>query len=255
MEKPTVSVIIPVYNCARFVKKSIESVLRQNIPIEIIVIDDCSTDNIDDVMENYKTLENVIYLKNKINNGVALSRNLGLEQAKGKYIAYLDADDWWADGKLKKQIKIMENNNAILSYTGRQLITNEGVVTNNIIHVPKIVNYDKLLHHNCIACSSVILLSDVAKENPMSYDKYHEDYINWLTILKQHGQAYGIDEPLLMYRLNDNGKSSNKIKSAKMTYGVYRTMGINKLNSCYYMLSHIFHGVIKYSKKGNKSYD
>lgn len=250
MDKPIISVIIPVYNCASFINRTIESVLHQDIPLEIIVVDDCSEDGIDNVMENYKNFENIIYFKNEINKGVSITRNIGVELARGKYIAYLDADDWWADGKIKKQIDLMEKNNAVLSYTGRQLVTHDGIITDKYIHVPRSVNYNKLLYHNCIACSSVIVLSEVAKENPMSYDNYHEDYITWLTILKKHGQAYGIDEPLLMYRLNNLGKSSNKIKSAKMTYGVYRVLGYDRIKAFFYMISHVIHGVIKYSKKG-----
>ncbi len=250
MITPIVSVIIPVYNNAEFIGQAIESVLNQNIPLEIIVIDDGSSDNIDEVMCTYKMLENVKYIKNKMNLGVAETRNLGLLNANGSYIAYLDADDVWCKHKLIKQVKFMETNHAVFCFTGRRIITHEGILTNKIIHVPPIVDYKKLLHHNSIACSSVIIKTDVAKEIPMSNDIYHEDYINWLNILKKYGQAFGLDEPLLMYRISKNGKSRNKIRSAKMTFGVYRVMGYNRFISCYYMLSHLFHGVIKYSKKG-----
>jgi teichuronic acid biosynthesis glycosyltransferase TuaG len=244
--KPIVSVIIPVYNNALYIRKSIDSVLNQSIAVELIIIDDCSTDNIDKVLDKYKSYNNIIYLKNNLNIGVAASRNLGVDQAKGKYIAFLDSDDWWATDKLEKQIIFMEEKNAVISYTGRRLVTSQDTLTNNIIHVPKQVDYNKLLHHNCIACSSVILLKNIAKEYPMGHDQYHEDYITWLMILKKYGQAYGIDEPLLMYRMSNNGKSRKKLKSARMTYGVYRIIGYSRIKAVYYMFSHLLHATYKY---------
>jgi teichuronic acid biosynthesis glycosyltransferase TuaG len=244
--KPIVSVIIPVYNNALYIRKSIDSVLNQSIEVELIIIDDCSTDNIDEVLGKYKSYNNIIYLKNNLNIGVAASRNLGVDQAKGKYIAFLDSDDWWAADKLEKQITFMEEKKAVISYTGRRLVRSQDTLTNNFIHVPKQVDYNKLLHHNCISCSSVILLKNVAKEYPMSHDRYHEDYINWLMILKKYGKAYGIDEPLLMYRMSNNGKSRKRFKSARMTYGVYRIIGYSRINAFYFMISHLLHATYKY---------
>lgn len=107
-EMSTVSVIIPAYNASNYIDTAIKSVFLQNVPIEIIVIDDCSSDNLDIVMNKYLELNNVVYIKNERNLGVAKSRNLGVSKAKGDYIAYLDADDWWLEGKLDKQLSIMK---------------------------------------------------------------------------------------------------------------------------------------------------
>lgn len=246
MNVPIVSVIMPVYNCAEYVGDAIESVLIQKVPLELIIIDDCSTDDTKKVFEKYKSCDNIRFLKNDSNRGVAETRNRGVRQAKGKYIAYLDADDCWREDKLEKQLNILENSDTVLCYTGRTLMKSNGEITDNIIHVIKRVDYRTLLRHNCIACSSVMLLKRVAQEIPMCHDRYHEDYINWLRILKKYGTACGIDEPLLLYRMNPRGKSQNKVKSARMTYGVYRTLGIGRVKSLCLVLSHLFHGVIKY---------
>lgn len=247
MHKPIVSVIIPAYNCSQYIERAIESVLYQEVPLEIIVVDDCSSDGLVNVIEKYMQLDFFVYIRNEINLGVAASRNVGVSKAKGRYIAYLDADDWWKEKKLIKQIKIMETDQYALCYTGRELVREDGTYMGTIIHNNEIIDYNMLLHHNCITCSSVIMPTAIAIEFPMINDEYHEDYINWLKILKKYGHAYGIKEALTVYRQCKNGKSRNRLKSARMTFGVYQVMHIGLLKSFIFMCSHLIHGVKKYS--------
>lgn len=247
MDKTIVSVIIPAYNCSQYIEKAIESVLIQEISLEIIVIDDCSTDDLVNVIKKYMDLDCFTYLINEKNLGVAATRNRGVKIAKGYYIAYLDADDWWKHGKLIKQIEILETNQYALCYTGRDLVKADGTYVSTIIHNNEVINYNMLLRHNCISCSSVILPTAIAKEFPMCNDEFHEDYINWLKIVKKYGQAYGIKEALIVYRQSINGKSRNRLRSARMTYGVYRVMQIGLIKSFLLMCSHLLHGLKKYS--------
>lgn len=250
-ESPIISVIIPTFNKCKYMEQTIKSVLDQKVPLEIIIIDDCSIDSLDEVINKYLNLPNITYIKNNINLGVAKSRNIGVNIAKGKYIAYLDADDWWQPTKLEKQLKIMEANQYALCYTGRELVKSDGSKTNKIIPVKKIIDYNGLLRHNCISCSSVLLPANIAKDIPMSNDEFHEDFINWLRILKKYGQAYGINEPLLVYRESENGKSRNHLKSARMTYGVYRVIKIGVLKSFMLTFSHLLHAIIKHQFNKN----
>lgn len=250
MKNPIVSVIIPAYNCSKYIEKAIESILSQDMPLEIIIIDDNSQDNLGQAIGKYLILENFLYIKNEKNLGVAESRNRGVQIATGDYIAFLDADDWWKEDKLIKQIDLMIKKDCVLCFTARELVNEDGITTGKVIHVQDEINYDSLLYHNCIACSSVVLKREVAIRNPMKYSHLHEDYLEWLTIMKQYGKAFGIDEPLLAYRLSKNGKSRNKLKSAKMTYGVYRAMKIGRIKALFLMCSHLLHGIIKYSKSG-----
>ncbi len=246
MKKYKVSVIIPVYNGEKYLSNAIESVLRQEILCEIIIVNDCSTDGTEAVVEQYIHLEQVHYLKNKRNRGVAYSRNRGVKESRGEYVAFLDADDWWEETKLKKQLQILKGSSAVLCSTARELFDEDGKSTGRIIPVPKIITYKRLLRHNCIACSSVIMKREIALEFPQEYDKAHEDYIMWLNILKKYPLAVGINEPLLKYRLCNTGKSGNKLKSAKMTYQVYRYVGCSQIQAAVYFLSYAIHGVIKY---------
>lgn len=242
---PIVSVIIPSYNHGIYIKKAIDSVLEQEIACEIIIIDDASDDNTYDLVKPYIS-NRVQYIKNIKNMGVAASRNIGIEQAKGKYIAFLDSDDWWKKGKLKAQVKVLEQNKGFLSYTARELFSENSKLNHKIISVPNEVSYSQLLKTNFIACSSVVVRTEIAKKVRMEHDEFHEDYLMWLKILKQYGGAYGVNYPYLNTRLTINGKSRDKRKTFRMTYGVYRCLGINKVVALYYVINHIIRSVFRY---------
>ncbi len=251
-EDPLVSVIIPAYRCANTISRAIDSALAQEVPLEILVINDCSPDQLGNVMKKYRREEAVRYYKNKSNLGAAATRNRGVEMAKGKYVAFLDADDWWENDKLKKQLARMEGSEnsaspAVLCSTGRELATPEGKDTGRVIGVHERISYRQLLTHNSINCSSVLLRADVAREFPMEHEDSHEDYITWIRILRKYGYALGVDEPLLHYRLSRGGKSGSKFKSAKMTYRAYRYAGFNPVSSAGLFLIYALNGVFKYA--------
>lgn len=125
----------------------------------------------------------------------------------------------------------------------------DGSSTGRTIPVKEKITYRELLKHNSINCSSVILRRDVAREFPMEHDDSHEDYITWLKILRKYGCAAGINKPYLKYRLSEGGKSRNKLKSAAMTYNVYRYAGYGRFRSC------IFSVLMLYMEYGNISID
>ncbi|MBA4686394.1 MAG: glycosyltransferase [Candidatus Galacturonibacter soehngenii] len=246
MEKPLVSVIMPAYNAEKFIDTAIHSVLIQDVPLELIIIDDCSTDNTKNVQVNYQTHSNVIYVKNESNLGAAASRNKGVAMARGKYIAFLDADDYWLPHKLSRQLDALLAKQRVLCSTARELMTPNGNLTGKVIPVPENITYSMMLKHNLINCSSVVMLRDVALEFPMEHEDSHEDYIMWLRILQKYKKACAVNEPLLKYRLSNSGKSGSKFQSAKMTYKVYRYMGFGLFKSCACFISYAIHGVLKY---------
>lgn len=243
-----VSVIVPAYRCAGTIRQAIDSALAQKVPLEVIVLDDRSPDNLDTVMKAYADDIRVRFARNERNIGAAASRNRGVETARGRYIAFLDADDWWAEGKLARQLAAIEQTGAVLCSTGRELVTPDGRLTGRVIGVREQITYRSLLLHNCINCSSVLVRADVMREFPMEHEDSHEDYIAWLGILKKYGQAAGIDEPLLKYRLSAGGKSGNKLKSARMTYLAYRYAGFGALSSAVLFCAYAVNGVLKYAR-------
>ncbi len=246
MNKYKVSVIIPAYNSAKYISLAIESALAQNISKEIIIVNDCSTDNLSEVINPYVNGDDVICINNAKNIGAANSRNVGVSASRGEYIAFLDADDYWEAGKLQKQIELIESTNSVLCCTARELINEDGSSMGRVIPVSTVITYKDLLKHNSINCSSVLIKTDVAKEFPMHHNDCHEDYIMWLEILGKYITACGINEPLLKYRVSNKGKSGSKFKSAKMTFKVYRRMGFGIFKSIKCFLSYTFYGVKKH---------
>lgn len=246
MGESLVSVIIPVHNCANFVCQAIDSALDQEVPLEILVIDDGSRDNLDQVMERYRSEPRVRYLKNEKNIGVAATRNRGVALAKGNFIAFLDADDYWLKTKLQKQLALMEETGCVICSTARELMSMDGTLTGHIIPVKTKISYNNLLLSNRINCSSVVIRAEVAREFPMHHDDSHEDYLMWLEVLRKYRTACAVNEPLLKYRISSTGKSGSKWNSAKMTFMTYRYMGFGWIRSCVYFIGYAFHGLQKY---------
>lgn len=246
MKEPIVSVVIPAYNCAGTIRQAIDSALGQSVGLEIIVVDDCSKDGLDSIMKDYEGNPVISYIKNEKNLGAAASRNKGIALAHGQYIAFLDADDWWTCDKLEKQLCLLQKEKTVLCATARELVSPDGRLTGRVIPVSEKITYQSLLRHNSINCSSVVLKTEVAREFPMQYEEAHEDYIMWLQILKKYGRACAVNEPLLKYRLTNTGKSGSKLKSARMTFKVYRYMGFGYGKSIRCFISYAVHGVWKY---------
>lgn len=247
MSRPLVSVIMPAYNCIATVGAAIDSALAQEVPLEVIVVDDCSPQDLTEVLAPYREDPRVKILRNETNLGAAGSRNAGVAAATGEYIAFLDADDIWAPEKLQKQLALIREKDSVLCATARELMTPEGELTGRVIPVKETITYKELLKHNSINCSSVLMKAEVAKAFPMEHEDSHEDYILWLKILQKYGFACAVNEPLLRYRLSNTGKSGSKLHSAKMTFKVYRYMGFGTVSACLLFASYAFHGVMKYA--------
>lgn len=241
-----VSVIMPVYNGAAYIGQAIDSALKQDVDLEVLIIDDQSTDRLPEVMKGYEGDSRVIWIRNEENMGVARSRNYGVKRARGEYIAFLDADDWWSEEKLTIQLAKMEELQAVISTTGRELMSPDGSSVGRSIPVKERITYKELLKHNSLSTSSVVVRRDVMLAYPMEHDDSHEDYITWLKIAKAYGWVLGINESMLKYRLSEGSKSRNKWKSAAMTFKVYRYVGLNIFQSIWYFISYAVHGVLKY---------
>lgn len=246
-QKPLVSVVIPAYNCSRTLARAIDSALAQEVSMEILVLDNGSREDLTGVMARYQGNPVVHYRRNEKNLGASGSRNMGVKLARGRYVAFLDSDDWWEKDKLKKQLARLEETGCVLCATARELVTPEGEQTGRIIPVSEEITYRQMLTGNSINCSSVLLKTEVAREFPMCHEDSHEDYIMWLRILQKYGKACAVNEPLLKYRLSSSGKSGNKLKSAGMTFKVYRYMGFGMVKSCWCFLRYAYHGTVKYA--------
>jgi len=243
-----VSVVMPAYNCEKYITDSINSVIKQTYTNwELIVIEDCSRDNTLNVINDLQLLDNRIRVyKNSENSGVSKTRNKGIAEAKGDWIAFLDSDDLWEENKLDVQMQYAKKNNANFLFTGVRYIDENGEDYKGIFNVPEKVNYKGLLKQNVISCSSVFVKKSFFSDIQMENDNIHEDFCVWLKILRIEDYACGINEPLLIYRISRNSKSGNKIKSLKMAYRTYRYVGINPIKAWYLMFFYIIKNVKKY---------
>lgn len=245
--EPLVSIITPLYNSEKYIAETIESVLDQTYSNwEMIIVDDCSRDNGIKIVEEYQKKDKRIQLyKNEINKGVSYTRNRAIDLSKGKYIAFLDSDDLWKKEKLKKQIKFMEENDVILSYTAYEKINEDGSNRGKIM-VPDKLDYKELLK-NCL----IGFLTAVYRKKELEKFKFvnskAEDYIFWLGILKKIDYAYGVNEILGSYRVLTNSRSSNKIDIVKFHWKIYRNVEkLNIMKAIYYYLIYIKRGLQRY---------
>lgn len=242
------SVVIPAYNCERYLETAVRSACSQTVrEIEILIVDDCSQDGtaaIADRLSREDARIRCVALPR--NTGVSAARNLGVQQAEGAWIAFLDSDDAWTADKLERQFSLQRETGAELLYTGARCLLDDGTPTDRLFHVPVRVSYDALLRGNDIVCSSVLVKGDWLLRFPMERSDLHEDYICWLRLLQNGCRAAGLDEPLVLYRLAAGSKSRNKWNAAGMTWRVYRHLGIPLCKRVRLFAAYAWHGVKRY---------
>lgn len=249
-ENVRVSVVMPAYNAEKTIRMAIDSVLSQTFRnLELIVVDDCSKDATASVVKAYMEQDDRVRLySNPQNCGVSLTRKYGVEKARGEWIAFLDSDDAWKANKLEKQMALAEENqDAKLIFTGSSFMDAEGEPIHWIMHAPKTIGYRTLLKQNLVSNSSVLILKCVFQQFAVTGNNMHEDFACWLNFLRAGNLAYGIDEPLFIYRLSTTSKSGNKLKAAKMNWNTYRAVGVNWFVAVWSMLCYGVKGLVKYT--------
>ena len=218
-----VSVITPVYNAEYVIGKTLESVFNQTYKnIEIVLVDDCSSDNSQLVIEEYQRKHpEIVYFRQPTNQGAGAARNKALELAKGQYVAFLDADDLWYPEKTEKQIKLLKEKDGAFSYTAIEMIDTDGKVVKKKRNVKESINYKFLLKNTMIATSTVIIDRKKIGDFRMPLRRGGQDYATWLMLLRDGTVAYGINEALEQYRVgNKNSLAGKKGKSIKQIWEI-----------------------------------
>jgi len=219
-----VSIITPSYNSEQFILQAINSVINQSyIKWEMIIVDDYSEDNSKDIISSISESESRIrtFFLDK-NIGAAEARNLALRNAKGKFIAFLDSDDFWHPQKLYRQISFMKKNDIAFSYTSYHLVSEDGLDRKKIIPALSKIKYYDYLKNTIIGCLTVIIDVEKTGRFEMPNIRSSHDMALWLLIMKRGFLAYGLDEDLASYRLVHNSNTSSKLKAAKDVWNVYR---------------------------------
>ncbi len=245
----TVSVIIPVYNAARFLDRTLGSIFAQTYKnIEIVLVDDCSKDESAEIIARYqKEHPEIVYHLQETNQGAAVARNTALELAKGRYVAFLDSDDMWYPEKIERQITLMKEKDAAFCYTAIEMVNNDDEVVKKKRKVKEKIDYRFLLHNTMIATSSV--LSDRKKTGDfrMPLRRGGQDYATWLMLLRDGTVAYGINEALVKYRVGNSSLSSNKFKSIKQVWQIQtQDEKIGKISALFHVFCFSINALIKY---------
>ena len=243
-----VSIITPSFNSKKFISQTIESVLNQTYRNwEMIIVDDVSPDNSNEIIEEYTQKDSRIKLiKLEQNSGPAVARNRAIEEAKGRFIAFLDADDLWHKEKLEKQLTFMEQNDVAFTFSSYDLIDEDGNALGTF-KTKEQVSYNDLLKTNPIGCLTAIYDTEKLGKVYMPNILKRQDYGLWLKILKQVGTTKGMPEVLATYRILKNSVSSNKLKAAKYQWKIY--MQVEKIGfwkSVYYFSQYAYYGLRKY---------
>ena len=222
MEGKLVSIIMPTYNCAKFIGKTIESVIAQTYENwELVIVDDCSKDNTEEVVSKYKD-NRIKYYRLENNSGAAVARTEAMKKAIGSYMAFLDSDDLWKEDKIEKQLKFMKDNNYNFTCTEYEQIDEEGNKLNKVIKVKKRADYNRILLDCPVGNSTVMYnVEKLGKFEVPNIRKRNDDAL-WLQILKKEKYIYGMPEVLMEYRIRSNSISSNKLSLVKYHWQLYR---------------------------------
>ena len=244
-----VSVIMPVYNAEGFLEESLQSVLAQtHKDWELLVVDDCSSDNSAAIIRQFAERDSRIrYLKtDKPSGSPTLPRNIGIENAKGKYISFLDSDDAWLPTKLERQMAMFEKyDDMAICFSNYEKMAESGERNNRIIRAPERVTYKQLLLGNVIGCLTAVY--DTEKVGKVYFPNHsHEDYIMWLSILKQGYFARNTGTVEALYRVREHSVSSNKLKALSWQWDIYRNVEqIGLLKSGYYFAHYAYSALRK----------
>jgi glycosyltransferase involved in cell wall biosynthesis len=246
-----VSVVIPYFKSEKYIEQAINSVLKQKYKNwELIIIDDEVSNFSKDILQKIKKKiknkikNNIKIIYNNKNFGAAISRNIGISVAKGKYVAFLDSDDSWNKNKLYEQIKLMKNKNAKIGFTSYKVLNelNKPLYT---IKANFNLDYNELLKKCPICTSSVVIVRHVLKKNNFRDLKTKEDYELWLRLSSKF-IFFGIDKVLTNYRSRKNTLSSNHLNKICNAFYIYNSLNnFNFIQSIYFVVRLYLNAFIK----------
>lgn len=245
---PTVSVITPCYNAELTIAQSIESVLSQTYSDwEMIIVDDCSKDNSVSVIKSFlKKDDRIKLIQLPTSSGSPTKpRNTSIENASGRYIAFLDSDDIWHPTKLERQLKLAEQSNSPLIFSNYEKMNTKGELSNRAIIASSQVTLKDMYYGNQIGCLTV-MIDTLIIPNFRFKNIGHEDCVAWIEILQKGYTALNTNSIEAAYRESTNSVSSNKMKILHWQWNIYRkVLKFNPLKSAYYYMHYAVRGFLK----------
>lgn len=247
-EDGLVSVILPVYNASAYIRRTVESVYAQTYPRwEIVaVVDPGTSDDSEEILQELARADQRLRLFRGNGFGVAPTRNLSIQQARGRYLSFLDADDLWMPAKLERQISWMREREADFSATQFRRIDQSGMRIGRLIEIPRRISRDRLLKQNFLCCSSVMI--DRSRVKDVSFEPIGcEDYALWMRLLQRGHEGFGIPEDLVRYRIVENSRGASKFKTARESWDIIRA-NTGLIPAIYNFSNLIVRGAVKYSR-------
>lgn len=250
MQNELISIITPMYNGARFIAQTIDSVLAQTYTTwEMIIVDDGSKDNGPAIVKDYAQKDPRIHLIQKPNGGSASARNTALKASQGRYVCFLDSDDLWLPEMLEQQLALLKARGCALVYASYSKIDGHGHAIYHPVIVPDKVKYTSLLKTNSISCLTAMYDSEKLGK-PLfdeSLKSMRDDLAYWLHILETEPYAYGNKNILGMYRVYTASTTGNKKKLIKPTFlFYYQYLKLGLFRSIYYLVHWGINGLRKY---------
>lgn len=219
-----VSIIMPTYNCGRFITETIRSIQAQTYSNwEIEIVDDCSTDDTSGIVALLMESDSRIhYTCLEVNSGAAVARTEAMKLARGEYMAFCDSDDLWMPDKLERQLAFMREHGCAFSCTAYEQIDEAGASLNRVIKTIPKTSYNRLLL-DCPVGNSTVMYSvaKMGKFQVPNIRKRNDDAL-WLQMLKKEPYIWGMPDVLMQYRIRSNSISSNKLKVIKYHWILYR---------------------------------
>jgi glycosyltransferase involved in cell wall biosynthesis len=247
MDGDLVSVIMPVYNAATWLRRAVDSVVQQSHRnLELIAVDDGSADDSLAILDTYARADARVRVQRQpANGGVAAARNAGLAAARGDFIAFLDADDWWHPAKLEMQLAGMRETGALISYAAYWRVAEDGRVLSRVTP-PARVDWRDMLASNFIGNLTGVYARELGD---VPFRRIgHEDYVFWLEQVRRAGAAVRVAsaEPLAWYLVRDGSLSANKLRAAAWQWAIYRDVErLGLLHAMRCMLRYSWHALAK----------
>ena len=267
-----ISIIVPVYNAESYISATIDTVAGQSYrDWELLLVDDCSSDRSREIIEkkiaefersrgtaadvgslSYESIDSkqddicpqprIRLISKTHNEGAAAARNTGIDEARGRYIAFLDADDIWYSDKLETELKYMQKNDAAFVFTAYQFGDENAQPTGKAVRVPKKLTYKEALSRTIIFTSTVMMDTEKISRELMHMPAIaSEDTATWWRILKSGVVAYGLNQTLAIYRRPAKSLSSNKANSVGRIWNLYRQIaGMNAVAAALHIIMWAF---------------
>ena len=248
MKEDIISIIMPTYKCGKFIEESIKSIQVQTYKNwELIIVDDCSEDGTIGIVQDIQKGDHRIHVfSNAQNSGAAVSRNVALKEAKGRWIAFLDSDDLWEPAKLEKQIMFMENNGYAFSCHEYMEIDEKGHELG--VYVSSKEHIGKLDMFACCWPGCLSVMYDAEKIGLIQINdiKKNNDTAMWLKVIRK-SDCYLLKECLGKYRRRANSITPNRIwKRVWANYILFRVAEeMNPIFATFWMIMNVFGNAYK----------